>query len=173
MPRTTVADPALDAVVPVTPRWRVVVGVVVGVGLLAGAVASASALRPGVVPGSTSGGANASSPSEPVTTIQLEGAAPWQRVVSVTGPDVAAAWLTTDDPLGDAPTSPVRTLPATLHRGERAWLVIRWSDPCGASAAVRSVGVLGTALDEPLPDAFTPAAMLDDGVSANACAGGS
>jgi hypothetical protein len=180
MPPTTVVDAALDAVVPVTPRWRVALGFSAGVALLAAAAASASVLRPGVLPGSTSGAAQRPSSDVVLTTIELEGASAWQRVRSVTGPGVDAAWLTDaaptdgdpydDDPLDDDPPRAARTLPATLHRGERAWLVIRWDDPCAARATVQTVGVLGTTRDEELPDAFTPAGVLD-GVSATCAAG--
>lgn len=160
MQRTTVADPTLDAVVPVTARWRAALGVVLGVALMAAAVVGASVLRPGAVPGSTSGGAQGAAPGGPITTIELEGAAAWQRVQSVTGPGVAAAWLTANDPLGPDPATPVRTLPVALHRGERAWLVIRWDDACADGATVRTIGVLGTVRDEPLPTSFTPAGLL-------------
>ncbi|MDM7856134.1 hypothetical protein [Cellulomonas alba] len=173
MSRTTVADAALDAVVPVTPRWRVAVGIAAGVALMAAAVAGASAFRPGVLPGSTAGGAQGAAPGGPITTVELEGAAAWQRVESVTGPGVAAAWLTANDPLGTDPATPVRTLPAALHRDERTWLVIRWADACGDSATVRTIGVLGTVRDEALPAAFTPAKLLQGQAGQTACGAGS
>jgi len=173
MQRTTVPDTALDAVVPVTPRWRAALGIALGVALLVAAVAGAAVFRPGVVPGSTSGGAEPAAPDGPITTIQLEGASRWQRVQSVRGPGVAAAWLTADDPLGANPSTPVRPLPVTLHRGDHAWLVIRWTDACAARATVRTVGLLGTVRDEDLPSGFTPAEMLHDGLSGQACAAGS
>ena len=154
MSRTTVADPTLDAVVPVTPRWRSALSALLGLALLVGA---GTVLAPGVLPASNGGGID-DAPGGAISSLQLEGHAVWQRVESVTGPDVAAAWLldAQGPPGAGSAEGPSRPLPQTLRKGQRATLVIRWSSPCGTEATVRTLGPVGTIREERVPRVFTP-----------------
>jgi hypothetical protein len=157
MSRTTLADATLDAVVPVTPRWRSALAVTLGIALLVGAGASASVARPHVVPASNDSEIH-DAPGGAVSTLDLEGGAVWQRVESVTGPDVAAAWLVDGPAFAEDGHEQGTThgLPHVLHRGERLTLVIRWSSVCGKEARVRTLGMLGTIREEDVPADLTP-----------------